>query len=62
MNITYTYRCSRTDLEFRVKVEDAVTVKDEPYTPGGMLRVVRNGQGQAIAGPLVSEITSWVEA
>ncbi len=32
---------------------------DEPYPPGGFLRVMRDVQGRAIAGPLVSEIVSW---
>lgn len=32
---------------------------DEVYPPGGFLRVMRDVQGRAVAGPLVSEIVSW---
>jgi hypothetical protein len=32
---------------------------DEAYPPGGFLRVMRDVQGRALAGPLVSEIVSW---
>ena len=44
---------------YRVKIENVATVTDEPYAPGGMLRVMRDKEGRILAGPLVSELTSW---
>lgn len=35
---------------------------DEPYPPGGFLRVMRDASGRIVAGPLVSEIIEWAEA
>jgi hypothetical protein len=35
--------------------------EDEPYPPGGFLRVMRDETGRIVAGPLVSEIVEWVE-
>ena len=59
MTISYIYQCSYTGLTYRCKVFNVATVKDEPYPPGGMLRVCRNDKGQSIAGPLVSELVDW---
>jgi hypothetical protein len=59
--IEYTYLCKYTGNIYRVKVDGARSWADEPYPPGGQLRVVRNEKGQAIAGPLVSEIIEWKE-
>jgi len=44
---------------YRVRVDNVVSFNDEPYPPGGMLRVCRNVAGQIIAGPLVSELVDW---
>lgn len=59
MTIFYSYRCAYTGLTYRCKASGVASVQDEAYPPGGFLRVCRNTQGQALCGPLVSEITSW---
>lgn len=35
------------------------TVADEPYQPGGMLRVMRDRNGRVMAGPRVDQILTW---
>lgn len=57
--VVYCYKCQYTGQTFRVHVHGVHSWEDEPYPPGGMLRVCRNAEGQAIAGPLVSELLSW---
>ena len=59
MTITYTYKCSYTGLTYKCKAFNVASFKDEPYPPGGMLRVCRNASGQSICGPLVSELIEW---
>lgn len=59
MTIIYTYKCSYTGLTYRCKASGVESVQDETYPPGGLLRVCRNAKGQALCGPLVSEITYW---
>lgn len=59
--VIYQYRCSRTKLEFRCKIENVSTITEEPYPPGGFLRVCRDFENKLLCGPLVSEITSWKE-
>jgi hypothetical protein len=54
----YTYATQSGDI-YRVRVSDAASWVDEPYPPGGFLRIVRNKVGQIIHGPLVSELLSW---
>ena len=44
---------------YRFRIDNVATVMDEPYPPGGMLRVMRDKDGRILAGPLVSELTSW---
>lgn len=59
MKCLYTYRSQYTGLVFRVEASDVETVTDEPYPPGGMLRVMRGKSGGIIGGPLVSELLTW---
>jgi hypothetical protein len=50
---------NRAGCTYRVRHTDAATWVDEPYPPGGFLRVIRNAAGRIIAGPMVSELHSW---
>ncbi len=59
MVILYSYCCGYTGLIYRCRVVDVVSVVDEPYPPGGMLRVCRNARRRMLAAPLVSEILTW---
>lgn len=59
MVITYVTRCAGTGLRFRNRAAHVASVTDEPYPPGGTLRVIRDAQGRVLGGPLVSEIESW---
>lgn len=43
----------------RQTIEGAVLAVDEPYPPGGMLRVIYDAAGRILAGPPVDEILSW---
>ena len=58
-NATYTQTCTYTGDIHNCKVENIATVEDEFYAPGGTMRVMRNAKGQAIAGPLLSELSNW---
>lgn len=44
---------------YRMRIEGVALVRDEPYPPGGMLRVIYDGAGRILAGPPVHEILSW---
>jgi len=44
---------------YRFRIDNVATVTDEPYPPGGMLRVMRDADGRILAGPCVSDLTSW---
>ena len=59
--IDYTYLCSYTGRIYKCRTYNVSTWADEPYPPGGMLRVMRNSYGQIVAGPMVSELISWNE-
>lgn len=61
MKVKYQYTDSRTRLSFRVSVNDVDTMNDEIYPPcPSMLRIMRNAQGQAISGPLISELGEFL--
>ena len=55
MLIEYITRTAYATYRHRIECD---TVTDEPYPPGGFLRVMRRA-GQVVAGPHVSEIQSW---
>lgn len=59
--IIYTYKDAYTRLIYRCRIDNVHTVADEPYPPGGFLRVAKNAQGQMLSGPLVSELMIWQE-
>jgi hypothetical protein len=44
---------------YRQTIEGAVLAIDEPYPPGGMLRVIYDTAGRILAGPPVDELLSW---
>jgi hypothetical protein len=55
---TYTVR-PHTGGSLFVHCLTGTTAADEPYAPGGMLRVIRAADGRARGGPLVSELVTW---
>lgn len=57
--VTYVYQCSHTGLVIRRRSHEVSSIKDEPYPPGGTLRIFRNRCGQIIAGPLREELLSF---
>lgn len=57
--VTYMYQCTHTGLVFRRRTHEVSSIKDEPYPPGGTLRIFRDDCGQIIAGPMVEEIISF---
>lgn len=57
MTVVFTYHNGFDS--YRVRVDNVATVTDEPYPPGGTLRVMRDKDGRILAGPLVSDLTSW---
>jgi hypothetical protein len=59
MTVTYTKGCKRTGLIFRIRYSGVATIRDEPYPPGGALRVLRDVQGKILAGPSLDDILSW---
>jgi hypothetical protein len=59
MRIEYAYKCAHTGLTFRCALDGVASWTDEPYPPGGSLRVMRNAAGQIIAGPMVEELTAF---
>lgn len=56
MIATYIVRTPYATYRNRIRFHSWV---DEPYPPGGFLRVMRDESGRIVAGPLVSEITEW---
>jgi len=58
MIATFTYT-NPAGCTYRVRVENVASVADEPYPPGGFLRVLRDDAGRVLAGPHVDELTSW---
>jgi hypothetical protein len=60
MIIEYTHM-NGLGLTYRTRHYGVVSFADEPYPPGGMLRVMRNSKGQITGGPLISEILTWDE-
>ena len=58
--VVYTLQTSYKGLTYRTQHKGVASIVDEPYPPGGTLRVLRNADGRIISGPLVSEITSWL--
>lgn len=59
MRIEWSYTCKHTGLSYRCAIDGVDSWADEDYPPGGQLRVMRNDKGQILAGPMVSEITSF---
>lgn len=57
--ILYTYSSRPGGTVYRVRAEGVATVTDEPYPPGGFLRVMRDEAGRLIGGPLVSELLTF---
>ncbi len=55
MIVEYITRNAYTTTRHRIECD---TVTDEPYPPGGFLRVMRR-DGQIVAGPYIPEIQSW---
>lgn len=55
MLIEYTTRTAYATYRHRIECD---TVTDEPYSPGGFLRIMRR-DGYIVAGPYVQEIQSW---
>ena len=58
MNCHYTYQ-NRAGCVYHVRVENVASWVDEPYPPGGFLRVMRDADGRILAGPHVDELISW---
>ncbi len=58
MLVNFTYR-NPADCVYRVRIDGAASWADEPYPPGGFLRVVRDTEGRILAGPLVRELLAW---
>jgi hypothetical protein len=44
MRVEWTYRCSHTGLTYRCALDGVARWADEPYPPGGTLRVMRRGR------------------
>jgi len=40
------------------KIRDVASWKDEPYPPGGFLRIMRDKDGRILSGPHTDEIVS----
>lgn len=59
MIATYVYKCGYTGLTYHCQVNGVARVENESYPPGGRLLVCYNTKGQAIAGPMVSELLAW---
>ena len=59
MRIRYSTLCSYTGIVRRYEAENVASYADEPYPPGGFLRVLRNASGQIMAGPWVPEILTF---
>lgn len=58
MRITFTVR-NPAGCVYRYRVDNVASWAYEPYPPGGSLLVMRDADSRILAGPLVSEITSW---
>ena len=58
MNCHYTYQ-NRAGCVYHVRVENVASWADEPYPPGGFLRVMRDADGRILSGPHVDELISW---
>lgn len=61
MIVEYTQTSRYTGLTFRVRCVNVALVRDEPYPPGGQLRVLYNAHGQQVSGPHLAEISKWCE-
>lgn len=53
------HHCTPSGEVSRQTIHGAAFVIDEPYPPGGMLRVIYDAAGRILAGPPVDEILSW---
>lgn len=58
MKCLFTYRNPAGDV-YRVCIDNVASWKDEPYPPGGFLRVMRDADGRVLGGPHVDELISW---
>lgn len=58
MIVRFTHQNSEGDL-FHTRVDNVASWHDEPYPPGGFLRVIRDINGHILAGPHVDELISW---
>lgn len=58
MECLFTY-CNPAGDVYRVRIDNVASWKDEPYPPGGFLRVMRDADGRILAGPHVDELISW---
>ena len=58
MTAIFTY-INAAGCTYRVQVENVATWTDEPYPPGGFLRVLRDEAGRVLAGPHVDELIEW---
>jgi len=56
------HHCTPSGEVSRQTIHGAAFVIDEPYPPGGMLRVIYDGAGRILAGPPLHEILSWEAA
>lgn len=53
----YTYK-NDAGVIYRCRI-NFYSVADEPYSPGGMLRVMRDIEGRIIQGPHIDDILEW---
>lgn len=60
MKVAYTTTCKYTGLVFR-NIAECARWQDEPYPPGGTLRVFYNEAGQIVGGPLLEEVSDFKE-
>jgi hypothetical protein len=58
MLVNFTYR-NPVGCVYRVRIDGVASWENEPYPPGGFLRVVRDAEGRILAGPLVDELLAW---
>ena len=58
MRVYFSYQNPAGDV-YQVSVENVASWEDEPYPPGGFLRVMRDVEGRILAGPHVDELISW---
>jgi hypothetical protein len=58
MNCHFTHQTRAGDV-YHTRVENVASWVDEPYPPGGFLRIMRDAQGRILSGPHVDELISW---